>query len=274
MKRLVSTLLLLVGSLTALQAQIIAGQTPANANLQSATFVLSVDSILEEQTEYVDLNCDGVDDLKFILNYGFTAADAPTRADVQILNSDVEICAIQPLILFGLQVSASSQGQVMTCSSGAGHGYYSDTTLAIGHFGGFFPIGPYTSLSSYLLYTINSDTGWVYYNYNVDLNNGPIYLGVGDFTAFCSTTGLADESWNIDLHVFPNPTENEFTISWNQHLNQAEVQVLNLLGEVVHRDQVTGSRQVTIDTELEAGYYLVSVTNEKGQTQTQKIVVR
>jgi len=92
----------------------------------------------------------------------------------------------------------------------------------------------------------------------------------------CGPVGLKENSLlskNVDL--FPNPISGNFTIITNLPYSQSiTVQVYNLLGEVVYREQIDQARQSAIEVNMPGrpnGIYFVEVNN--GQEKVVKRLV-
>jgi hypothetical protein len=71
---------------------------------------------------------------------------------------------------------------------------------------------------------------------------------------------IADE---YEISIFPNPSNGSFYLSGDEEFaNNFSVNILNNVGKIVYQTKlISGSRNATIETNLEPGIYFVSVTN-------------
>lgn len=86
-----------------------------------------------------------------------------------------------------------------------------------------------------------------------------------DTTTSVNTVALVNA-----VNIYPNPAHNYCTIAFNGKYNAKEVVIINQLGQVVHRQQVTGkpsSIQVPLQ-ELAKGTYYTRITFAEGVTTT------
>jgi len=81
-----------------------------------------------------------------------------------------------------------------------------------------------------------------------------------------ATLGLLKEP-EMDLLVFPNPSQHELTIQWNQDIHVQEIYLLSTSGQVVKSVQVHGSETAhSMDlTGVSSGYYIVQVKSALGE---------
>ena len=85
-----------------------------------------------------------------------------------------------------------------------------------------------------------------------------------------STGVLGINVADAEFSVYPNPFGNSFNVSV-KNINTSELTVVNVVGAIVYKQQVS-SGTTTIDTEkLKAGIYFVSVKTENG-ILTKKII--
>ncbi|MCB9205497.1 MAG: T9SS type A sorting domain-containing protein [Flavobacteriales bacterium] len=96
------------------------------------------------------------------------------------------------------------------------------------------------------------DTIMAYMAPRMALANGFINSGVG-----------IEEYRTIELGVYPNPTSDVFTVSWDNNSVHGTLQVYNMLGELVHQQPLNGSSSIRLQATWPAGaYHLVVVTEE------------
>ncbi len=76
-----------------------------------------------------------------------------------------------------------------------------------------------------------------------------------------------------EVSLFPNPTFQNVTVTFNKILEKATVQVLNLTGALVHQQNVTNVDQTIVELPNRTGIYFVRVL-AKEQVMTFKVVKR
>jgi len=95
---------------------------------------------------------------------------------------------------------------------------------------------------------------------------------------FRNTAGIASVANNDDLlhpfKVFPNPTSGQFTVYSPQFTvgSNLNVEIYNVFGEIVFR-QTLGSKQETVNLNAPSGIYFLRMTDEKGFTHSQKLIL-
>lgn len=159
------------------------------------------------------------------------------------------------------------------------------------------PDTAYTSLST--IFTGSSNDPVAYYNWNfgdnsvpgttsstshtytapgtyvvtVVINNGACYDTISQNIVVLLFTNIAAPQPGLWFTTAPNPTHDQVTISVRQ-AGEKTVTVLNLLGEVVSRNQLTGTQLQLNFSGLPKGIYLVQLTDDAtGKTGVRRIVV-
>ena len=87
-----------------------------------------------------------------------------------------------------------------------------------------------------------------------------------DFERVCSTPGTTNcptvdiaEAQKRSFSIFPNPVENDFTLTFNG-IQSAHVAVSNLLGEALIKKYVNGKERIELEADqLPQGFYFVTV---------------
>ncbi len=85
-------------------------------------------------------------------------------------------------------------------------------------------------------------------------------IGGGMITTNCSNVGIHDYAEDGFAHVFPNPTEGFFTISFDKTITSGKLQIFNLIGEKVYDALISNQTQTEIHMEgISPGIYFVKV---------------
>ena len=98
---------------------------------------------------------------------------------------------------------------------------------------------------------------------------GPITINV-----IQTVTGIKEQSPLIDLKAFPNPIADELTIeATTTNDNELTFVLVDALGRIVLTGNLNNSKTTINTSNLEKGFYSLSVTNEKGNSlKTIKLV--
>jgi hypothetical protein len=101
-------------------------------------------------------------------------------------------------------------------------------------------------------------------NPTVSINGGTgFYLGLdGSYESICGYAALTENSNNLSWYVYPNPVDDQFTLSFdnNDFSGNAQVELLNTLGQVVSTFELSTSNSTLAIPELSKGVYLVRLT--------------
>lgn len=138
----------------------------------------------------------------------------------------------------------------------------------------------------------NINGGVPVYNYawsNTNTTPNLSGLGVGSYTLTitdnngCSATasanigvvGIQENLIDIGLNIYPNPSQGEFFIEFNQPLFQAELTILNVVGKVIYTGIIPNQQtQFPINmSQLSKGIYLVKV-DVGSQAFTKRIIIQ
>lgn len=88
----------------------------------------------------------------------------------------------------------------------------------------------------------------------------------------CSSVGI-DEQSKTEFSIYPNPAQNEIKIQTSINLNNAELTIINSLGQSVKNIKKINGKIITIDNhELSNGLYFILLINENKQA-TGKLII-
>ena len=103
------------------------------------------------------------------------------------------------------------------------------------------------------------------------INNLALYADPGA-AATCTTVGIADDNV-ITTIVYPNPTAGVFTIRFADLKQTATIDIHNTLGQVVYSQTLSqGLNSTTINADLTAGLYILTLTVGENVKQTRLVV--
>ncbi|HWY39026.1 MAG TPA: T9SS type A sorting domain-containing protein [Bacteroidia bacterium] len=118
----------------------------------------------------------------------------------------------------------------------------------------------------------NTSTGKIYITLNSN-NLGPTYRGGGIVTNICTPNDIKNTAQeNTSFTVFPNPTEGEFTLSFNEdHTGKIKVSLSNILGDVIYSTVPCKDAVIHLPPGIANGIYFLKVEAEK--TTVQQIII-
>ena len=87
--------------------------------------------------------------------------------------------------------------------------------------------------------------------------------GTAKLTFETMVVGVNKAKPEINLSVFPNPTQNEFTISFDKEIASTSITILSEQYAPIKSQTFENAKSMTISIEeLQAGTYFIAVTND------------
>ena len=93
----------------------------------------------------------------------------------------------------------------------------------------------------------------------------------------CATpgvVGLNENSNNSIIAVYPNPTDNEFTISFSNINITHQIELFDITGKIIFKDSTDQSQFKMKKNEMASGLYFLKVSSKNGEVTTQKVVLK
>lgn len=88
----------------------------------------------------------------------------------------------------------------------------------------------------------------------------------------CNPLGIEDLISGLNFLMFPNPNDGStINLSLSDETNSAEVRIFNILGKIVYSNKFE-SNEITINTNLSSGTYIINVHSEEGSIHKSLIV--
>ncbi len=87
-----------------------------------------------------------------------------------------------------------------------------------------------------------------------------------------ATLSLVDNTISLDVTVFPNPNQGDFTINLGKVYNQIDVSITNRLGQEIKTQHFQSSKEITLDINTQTGIYFVKISTGKGESAVAKII--
>ena len=96
-----------------------------------------------------------------------------------------------------------------------------------------------------------------------------------DFTVkTISTSTVGIDPWeSLELSLVPNPARDSFSIQSNLIMNDVQVSIYNITGQLVHQQNLNNTNDIILVGTMETGVYGVNISNASG-TKTLKLVIQ
>ncbi|MCW3103862.1 MAG: hypothetical protein JWO09_2302 [Bacteroidetes bacterium] len=94
-------------------------------------------------------------------------------------------------------------------------------------------------------------------------------------TSACFTivgTGVNENHLASRISLYPNPTQGQFTIISSDKQEKLLVEIVNILGETVQSEMITGAQPKSFNIEGTAGMYFVKISNGAGEKTMIKVI--
>ena len=75
-------------------------------------------------------------------------------------------------------------------------------------------------------------------------------------------------------NVYPNPTDNEFTISFSSNNTTHQIELFDVTGKIIFKDSTDQSQFKMKKNEMASGLYFLKVSSKNGAVTTQKVVLK
>jgi len=183
----------------------------------------------------------------------------------------------------------TANGQFKTLATDAVYGTATATSTINNYYGGayFYPdelnttnggikIGSYTATTkvSALRYT-NSTYKVVYFGFGPEMLNTPnaneILTIAHDWFYGLITDVEADNLFESNLTIYPNPTNGQLTINSTEQLSN--VQVFDIMGNMVNQFSLNSGNQLINISSLSNGNYTLKINNQNGSFVNKKITL-
>jgi hypothetical protein len=116
--------------------------------------------------------------------------------------------------------------------------------------------------------TTIENTAHIYFDFN------PAVVTNTTINEYVQTLGLTTEQ-SVEFKLYPNPSNGTLILQSSQQINSpCSITITDMLGKVVYQsDGNLNKGQLTLETDLSIGSYLLSVSNEKVHLFQERLVV-
>lgn len=95
-----------------------------------------------------------------------------------------------------------------------------------------------------------------------------------NITQNCFITNIANESISVISEVFPNPSENDMTIVFENSSTSHKIELYDVSGKIIYSENTEDSEFKIKKNNISAGLYFLKVTNKIGQSTTRKVIFK
>ena len=104
-------------------------------------------------------------------------------------------------------------------------------------------------------------------------SNSEITQGVQQPYEIYITTGLDQNSINLELNVYPNPTTNYLTLKVDgEKLENLYYQLINSQGKIIHNNKINSNSTIINFADQPKAIYLLTITKNNNTIKTYKII--
>ena len=93
-------------------------------------------------------------------------------------------------------------------------------------------------------------------------------------TSYCmivNLTGISSLKNNIDMQLYPNPTDGTTTVYFENIQHTINVRIKNILGEIISDNKYPESKSIDLFIKSNAGIYFIDVQLENGQSKVFRV---
>jgi hypothetical protein len=128
---------------------------------------------------------------------------------------------------------------------------------------------------------VTPPTGIVYYLIEVVKPTAcnPSYKTVNGFSSIVSNVASSDESGIAeissadDIQIYPNPGNGVFTVTLKGNVNNADIEIVNSLGQIIYTDLLNSNKQTIDISAFSKGIYFMKL-NFTDHTYFKKLVLQ
>lgn len=255
--------LFVAGSFTNVYGQLTAGGVVPGTSIGDPSLNVYIDTLisLPEDSLYLDLDCDGMDDIAFVMRKGYMDTDYPNWIMSFSVNQDFEICVDSNHV-----VEFYTAGEILDCS---GTSFMNSNYSDVGRFYQTLNI-PAIITNKYLYYrkVSTNEVGWIKISFDLDEwdSTYPITMDIDEVLYLCLDASLF-ENQTINVNVFPNPSlDGSITIEAEHSI--ASIHVYSLTGQSISDWKSVDQ----IDLPKEKGIYIVHWTDVLGNSGYQRVL--
>ncbi len=252
-----------------------AGIVPNGMVVEDPNISLSNITPYTADTAYLDLDCDSINDLFFLLAKGSSNIDSPNSLDLVVLDTSISVCMKDYMSSLNNSVVLYEYGDLLDCTK-TDTIWESCTSCLISYYGTLGAYTPGTVNEKYIAYQKNNQHGWIKISY--DLNDFsaptlyPITLDVSEVAVGCPVVSNIESLPKEEIFtIYPNPSGTGiFRIKNDNYTHEFIVKVYNSLGEII---QPISGNLLEIDlSDHPSGVYFFEFSNKEKRIEIRKVI--
>ena len=104
--------------------------------------------------------------------------------------------------------------------------------------------------------------------------NTPSYFCIDNFTTLNTlATDITKNHMDLNVNIYPNPTSSSLNIDYNKNTNSnLSIKILDVTGKEVFSNTLYLLNNTIDLSSLDAGIYILRITNDEGSSITKKIL--
>lgn len=95
-----------------------------------------------------------------------------------------------------------------------------------------------------------------------------------NITQSCFTTNVKDESISLVSEIYPNPSENDITVVFENSNTTHQIQLFDVTGKIISSETTEEASFKIKKNNISEGLYFLKLTNKVGQSTTQKVIFK
>jgi len=245
-------------------AQVTAGSVRFGTSAINSNIHLLAAGNERDTATVLDLDCDGINDVRLYLYNGNLEVDGRNEARLILLNDSFSVCTDTGQA--GL-IALYNAGD--TLCTGA-HQWSADTNITLGCYGGFTMIcyQQYSTVDKYIAYIKKStqQIGWIKASFNLMADT--LALSVKELLVLCKPEAVSEPDDAAHFNLSPNPSpDGKVKITRGERISWIEV--FNCYGQVVKTFHGYSNEIVLPD---QGGIYIVRLFYDSGIYFNRKVI--
>lgn len=87
-----------------------------------------------------------------------------------------------------------------------------------------------------------------------------------------NNVSIVERNFGKGLTLYPNPNNGSFMVTWEEPMNEVQIEIIDVQGRVLNRGTLRGANQFTYELQQPAGVYFVKLISEKGESAVLRVI--
>jgi hypothetical protein len=206
-----------------------------------------------------------------MLNTGFSGSPIATVNSLSIIGNNI--------------FSATGTGVYLSTNNGSNWGVAGLSSHQVNSFAvlgnNIFAATKYAGV----LYSNNNGNSWISIDTNINdswvttlaISGNNIYAGTissGVWVHSLSGVGIEEKNEIGNINIYPNPFTSQTTVSFSEYQNNSSIKIFDLQGKVIKSMMFSGKEFELEKDAMQAGMYLMQITDDKQNFTSEKILIQ